>query len=109
MCKREISKIKAHERKTMLYSFLFFTAGIALVLTLQFTIGLYFTTHYFLAHFLLGLFLPFAFYAFTGTKALYWLGFTSTLIFHMGYELWEDQLTRPSYIVDWEQVISGLV
>ncbi|GGE94595.1 hypothetical protein [Pseudoalteromonas gelatinilytica] len=104
-----MSKITPQEKKTMLYSWLFFFAGCALVLTLQSTIGLYFTTHYFVAHFLLGLFLPFAFYGFAGTKGLYWVGFFLTLVFHLGYELWEDQLTRPSYIVDWDQVVSGLV
>jgi len=103
-----MSKITPQENKTMLYSWLFFFAGCALVLTIQFTIGLYFTPYYFIAHFLLGLFLPFAFYGFAGTKGFYWIGFALTLLFHLGYELWEDQLTRPSYIIDWDQVVSGL-
>ncbi|EIU6794087.1 hypothetical protein L5150_004513 [Vibrio parahaemolyticus] len=104
-----MSKITLPEKKTQLYSLLFFGSGCSLVLILQFTIGLYFTEHYFVAHFFLGLFLPFAFYGVAGNKFSYWFGFFATLIFHLGYELWEDQLDRSSYIVDWDQVVSGLV
>lgn len=104
-----MSKITPSEKKTQLFSILFFLFGCLLVLGLQFTIGLYFTTHYFIAHFLFGLFFPYLFYSFAGNKLTYWIGFSLTLIWHLSHEFWEDQKTRSTYIVDFDQVVSGLI
>jgi len=102
-----MSRLTPQERKTSLAAFLFFAAGCCLVVLLLATIGLYYTRHYFVAHFLLGLFLPFLFYSMGGMPLTFWIGMLVTAIFHFGYELWEDQLTRPVYTPDWDQIASG--
>lgn len=102
-----MGKPLSRETKSVLFALGFFAAGCALVAALLFTVGLHYTPHYFIAHFLLGLFLPFAFYAMGGFSFSFWLGIIDTAAFHFGYELWEDQLSRPTYAPDFDQIISG--
>lgn len=104
---RLIRKLTPEEKKTQCSALGFFLTGCAFVLILQITVGLYFTPHYFIAHFMLGLFLPFLFYSMGGIKLSFWIGLFVTSIFHFGYELWEDQLTRSVYSPDWDQINSG--
>jgi hypothetical protein len=82
---------------------------VALVVGMQSTVGLYNTSHYFIAHFMLCLFLPFFFYSITGSSPLFWLGVFVTAFFHFGYEFWEDQQTRTIHQLDWDQLIAGTV
>lgn len=98
-----------YEKWTQYAALLFFLFGCLLVLALQFTIGLYYTPHYFVAHFLLGLFLPFFFYSLGGSSLTFWIGIFLTSLFHFGYELWEDQLTRDPNVYDWDQITSGTI
>ncbi len=102
-----MSRLTPFERKTQYAALAFFLAGCALVALLQFTIGLYFTSHYFVAHFLLGLFLPFLIYSFGGSDWAFWIGISLTAAFHFGYEFWEDQLDRNPHVYDWAQIASG--
>ncbi len=104
-----MSEHTSREKKTSRSAFLFFAVGCILVVLLQATIGLYFTRHYFIAHFLLGLFLPFLFYSMGGMQLTFWIGMALTAGWHFGYEFWEDQLTRPVYTPDWDQIASGTV
>jgi|SRR5690606_22818148 len=106
----QMEKLTAHERRTRCFASMFFIIGCAIVGVLQFTIGLLFTPHYFVAHFLLGLFLPYLFYAVgAGTRFGFWAGMLATAVFHFGYELWEDQKTRSFYSPDWDQIGAGAV
>lgn len=104
-----MSKLTPRERTSSRVAGLFFAAGCVLVVALQATVGLYFTRHYFVAHFLLGLFLPFLFYSMGGMRLTFWIGMVLTAAWHFGYELWEDQLDRPTYTPDWDQIASGAV
>lgn len=104
-----MSKLTAEEKRTRKFAWLFFLTGCAIVAALQFTVGLYFTRHYFVAHFLLGLFLPFVFYGMAGNGGTFWTGIVLTSGWHYCYEFWEDQLTRPVYSPDWDQIIAGTV
>ncbi|MEO3715585.1 hypothetical protein [Roseateles flavus] len=104
-----MSTLTPREKKTSYAALGFFAAGCLMVVILQGTIGLYFTRHYFIAHFLLGLFLPFAIYAMGGMRLTFWIGWCLTATWHFGYEFWEDQLTRSSYSLDWDQIASGSV
>jgi hypothetical protein len=104
-----MSKLTPRERKTQYLALSFFLAGCCIVALLQFTVGLYYTPHYFVAHFMLGLFLPFFFYSMGGMPLTFWIGILLTSIFHFGYEFWEDQLTRSHYTPDWDQIVSGAV
>ena len=97
------------EKKTQKAALAFFVCGCMLVLALQFTVGLYFTQHYFVAHFLLGLFVPFFFYSLGGNSLTFWIGMLATATFHFGYEFWEDQLDRSTTVYDWDQIASGAV
>ena len=102
-----MSKLSPLERKTQYFAFKFFLAGCCIVVLLLVTVGLYYTPHYFIAHFMLGLFLPFLFYSMGGMRLSFWIGILLTSIFHFGYELWEDQLTRSHFTPDWDQIASG--
>lgn len=104
---RLIRKMTSNEKKTQKFALSFFLFGCVLVVVLQFTIGLYFTPQYFLAHFCLGLFLPYFFYSIGASPISFWVGFLVTSVFHFGYELWEDQLSRTSYSLDWDQILAG--
>lgn len=104
-----MSKLTPRERTSSRVAGLFFAAGCILAVALQATVGLYFTRHYFVAHFLLGLFLPFLFYSMGGMRLTFWIGMVLTTTWHFGYELWEDQLDRPAYTPDWDQIASGAV
>jgi len=95
------------EKRSMFFGLSFFMLGCLMVVLLHFTIGLYWTSHYFIAHFMLGLFLPFLYLVVAGTKTSFVVGIVITSIFHFGYEFLEDQLTRTSYSPDWDQIISG--
>ncbi len=102
------SKLTPRENISMCFALGFFLLGCLIVVALQFTIGLYFTKHYFVAHFLLGLFLPFCFYSMGGLNISFKIGWFLTAFFHFGYELWEDLLTRPlGSSPDWDQVLTG--
>ena len=90
-------------------SLAFFGFGCVVVLVLLGTVGLYNTDHYFVAHFCLGIFLPFIFYGITANYIGFWVGMVMTSIFHFGYELWEDQLTRATYSPDIDEIISGAI
>lgn len=102
-------KLTPFEKKTLIAARVFFFCGCLLVLTLQSTVGLYFTSHYYVAHFLLGLFLPFLFYSMGGSSLTFWIGMFVTASFHFGYEFWEDQLNRNPHVYDWDQIASGAV
>ena len=104
-----MSKLTPRERTTSRFAGLFFAVGCILAVALQATVGLYFTRHYFVAHFLLGLFLPFLFYSMGGMRLTFWIGMALTATWHFGYEFWEDQLDRPVYTLDWDQIVSGTV
>ena len=102
-----MSKLTPREKASQRFAWIFFAAGCLLTGALQATVGLYFTHHYFVAHFLLGLFLPFAFFGIGGMPLTFWIGLALTATWHFGYEFWEDQLDRPVYTLDWDQIISG--
>lgn len=102
-----MNKLTPQERRAQYFALDFFLFGCSTVAALQYTVGLYFTPHYYIAHFMLGLFLPFFFYAMGGLRLTFWLGLLATSIFHFGYELWEDQLTRSQYNPDWDQILAG--
>jgi len=106
---RFMPKTLTYENQTRIFSFIFFTFGVLLFFGLEYAFGLYFTPQYFVVHFLFGLFFPYILCAIGGNKVSYWLGFIIILIWHLGHELWEDQKTRISYVVDWDHVASGLI
>ena len=104
-----MSNLSPFEKKTQIAAITFFMFGCLIVLALQFTVGLLFTKHYFVAHFLMCLFLPFYFYSMGANSLSFWLGSLLTAAFHFGYEFWEDQLSRQTHVYDWDQIASGAV
>lgn len=120
-----------------LLSLAIFLASAFAVLSLQLTVGLTGTGHYFLGHFFFGLGFPFLFYSFfrslrsgkdncwnwvlarpalkrwldrgvNATTSFYFsLGMMS--LWHLENELWTDQLTRESFTLDVDHFIAGAI
>jgi hypothetical protein len=122
---------------TTTVSAVIFTAASLLVLSIQYTVGLVGTSHYFLGHFFFGLAFPYLGYGVFAllrepakkpanwviarpaldrflskvmvivTDFYCWLGVMT--FWHLGNELWEDQKTRAVFTVDVDHLIAGII